>query len=145
MINRNNIQNWTPPKDNRLTMNIDSRALIVFNSGKPFRIIEYVFNNITDAYCKGFVSKADAMLTRGYNLVCHETEMMIEIGPFKVWLNQFMTNLLSYTKSVFDDELDWYYRDAFSFYIKVKSLLLQQVFYTAIQIHFLVSQKIICY
>lgn len=117
MINRNNLQNWTPPKDNKPAMNINPKALIIFNSGKPFRIIEYVFNNIIDTYCKGLGFVANLMINRGYNLVCHEKEMMIEIGPFNVWLDQFLSNLISYTKSVFDDNIS-YYRDAFCFYVK---------------------------
>jgi len=118
MINTNYSQTWTPPKNDNPTMNMDPRALIVFNSGKPFRIIEYVFDNIIDTYCKGLGSTADLMMNKGYNLVCREKEIIIEIDSFRGWLDQFLTNLISYTKSVFNDEIHWYYKDAFSFYLK---------------------------
>lgn len=101
MINTNYSQTWTPPKDNKPAMNIGPSALIVFNSGKPFRIIEYVFTNIIDTYCHGLVSIADTMMNNGYNLVCHEKEMMIEIGSFKRWLEFLMIHLRDYGQSVF--------------------------------------------
>lgn len=120
MINTNYSQTWTPPKDS-LTMNMDPRTLIVFNSGKPFRIIEYVFNNIIDTYCHGLVSMADTMMNSGYNLVSHGKEMMIEISSFKRWLKHFMFNLRSYGESIFDDEFFCDYKilkGEFYFYIK---------------------------
>lgn len=119
-IIRNNLQNWTPPKDNKPAMNINSRALIVFNSGKPFRIIEYVFDNIIDNYCKGLGLVANLMINKGYNLVCHEKEMMIKIDPVREWLDHFIFNLKSYAKSIFDDELSCDYEilnGTFYFYV----------------------------
>ena len=123
MINRNNIQNWTPSKSHNPIMNISPMALIVFDSGKPFRIIEYVFNNIVDTYCKGLGSIADIMITKGYNLVCHEKEMMIEINPFIEWIMSFNNNLSSYASSIFDGELNCdylmpFFDISFKFYVK---------------------------
>lgn len=120
-ININNLQTWTPPKSNLTTMNVDPRALLVFNSGKPFRIIEYVFNNIIDTYCRGLGVIANLMINRGYNLVCHEKEMMIEIDPFGTWLELFMFNLRSYADSVFGWRLNCDYKifnGTIYFYIK---------------------------